>query len=138
MTRKTFLSAESVAVIAYLRTHGQTTERVLCARFSDEVRGALLKRLSGLCACGWLDFGWNDDGDKHWFVRPSARTAVAAVVAEPPEAPNLVLPRRINVMAGHYQPSQWQTHRAGAQDHLSVPSLRGTQRVVHQGTYLFR
>ena len=56
----------------------------------------------------------------------------------PAEEPNLVPPRRINVMAGYYQPSQWQTHRAGAQDHLSVPSLRGTQRVAHQGTYLFR
>ncbi len=138
MTRKTCMSAESVAVINYLRTHGQTAEKVLCARFSDEVRGVLLKRLSGLCACGWLDFGWNDDGDKHWFVRPSARTAVAAVVAEPPAAPNLVPPRRINVMAGNYEPAAWPTARAGAQDHLAAPSLRGTQRVAHQGTYTFR
>lgn len=122
MTRKTCMSAESVAVINYLRTHGQTTEKVLCARFSDEVRGALLKRLSGLCACGWLDFGWNDDGEKHWFVRPSARTAVAAVVAEPPTAPNLVPPRRINVMAGNYDPALFVPARLGAMDFSAVAS----------------
>lgn len=138
MTRKTLLRAESLAVIAYLHTHGQTAERVLCAHFSDEVRKSFLRRLSNLCACGWLDFGWDKEGAKHWFVQPSARTAVAAAVAEPPAAPNLVPPRHINVMAGTYSPAVWPAARAGAQDHLAVPSLRGTQRVAHQGTYTFR
>ena len=123
MTRKTCMSAESVAVIAYLRTHGQTTEKLLCAQFSGEVRGLFLKRLSNLCACGWLDFGWDKEGAKHWFVQPSARTAVAVAVAvAEPAAPNLVPPRRINVMAGNYDPALFAPARIGAMDFSAVAS----------------
>ena len=69
---------------------------------------------------------------------PESVAVIAVAVAPQPVAPNLAPPRRINVMAGHYRPDPWQAHRAGAQDHLSVPSLRGSQRVAHQGTYTFR
>ena len=139
MTRKTALGPESVAVIAYLRTHGKTTEKDLRAQFPGETRGQLLKRLRNLVTYGWLDFGWDKEGAQHWFVQPSARTAVAVAVAvAEPAVPNLVPPRRINVMAGAYHPAAWPTARAGAQDHLAAPSLRGTQRVAHQGTYTFR
>ncbi|WP_027996494.1 hypothetical protein [Simplicispira psychrophila] len=122
MTRKTALGPESVAVIAYLRTHGKATAKDLCAQFPEETKGQLLKRLRNLVAYSWLDFGWDKDGAQHWFVQPSARTAVAAAVAEPPAALNLVPPRRINVMEGTYAPRVFAPTRPGAMDFAAVAS----------------
>lgn len=122
MTCKTFLSPESVAVIAHLRTHGQTTAKDLIAQLPGQTQGQLRKRLSNLVAYGWLDFGWNSDGAQHWFVQPSARAAVAVAVAAAPAPANLVPPRRINVMAGTYVPPAAAPARPGALDFASVAS----------------
>lgn len=122
MTRKTALGPESVALIAHLRTHGKASAKDLCVQFPGQTKGQLLKRLRNLVTYGWLDFGWDKDGAQHWFVQPSARSAVAVAVATPPAVPNLVPPRRINVMAGTYTPSGFAPARRGAMDFARVAS----------------
>lgn len=122
MTRKTALGPESVALIAHLRTHGKTCAKDLCVQFPEHTKGQLLKRLRNLVTYGWLDFGWDKDGAQHWFVRPTARAAVAVAVPAQAAVPNLVPPRRINVMAGTYTPHAFAPARSGALDFASVAS----------------
>ena len=130
------LTPKNQAILTCVLAHGWADTDALHACAPNETRPHLYRRLRQLVATGWLLCDCSS-ATKCWSLTWRAHAALERLNA-PAEEPNLVPPRRINVMAGHYQPSQWQTHRAGAQDHLSVPSLRGTQRVVHQGTYLFR
>ncbi|NMM75374.1 hypothetical protein B2J88_20205 [Rhodococcus sp. SRB_17] len=122
MSRKTTLGHESLVLVTHLRAHGPSTAKTLLAQFPAEKRPDLLKRLSNLIAGGWLDFGWNSEGVQQWFVRPSARAALAVAVATPPATPNLVPPRRINVMAGTYTPPSFAPTRRGAMDFAAVAS----------------
>ena len=139
MSRKPTLCKQSAAVVAHLKQHGAATLDELLPHFADEGRSKLRKRLSNLVDGNWLDIAWDARGAMLWLVAPRARTALPTLPPIAPSAPPvLVPPRRINVMAGTYSPAVWPAARAGAQDHLAVPSLRGTQRVAHQGTYLFR
>lgn len=130
------LAPKNQAILTCVLAHGRADADALQACVPEEARFRLYRRLRQLVATGWLLCDCSS-ATKCWSLTWRAHAALERLNA-PAEEPNLVPPRRINVMAGHYQPSQWQTHRAGAQDHLGVPSLRGTQRVVHQGTYLFR
>jgi hypothetical protein len=129
MTRKSTLSPESAAVIRHLKEHGTSTAVQLLARaqFAGVNRTQLLKRLGNLVALGWIDFTWDDAGDKTWFIRASAR-AIAAHVSHPakpcqPEpVPPVALPRRVYVMQGCYVPPRGPALRAGALDHRAVAS----------------
>jgi hypothetical protein len=132
MTRKSTLSPESVAVIEHLKTHGASTAVALLPHFPGVDKTLLLKRLGNLVALGWLDFNWNEDGKKAWFVRSSARAIPVHAAApreseravrEAPPAPELVQPRRINVMVGDYVPPRGPTLRPGALDFKHCPSV---------------
>lgn len=129
MTRKSTLSPDSAALIAHIKAHGTCTAVALRPHFSAMGRTALLKRLGNLVALGWLDFTWNDAGDKTWFIRASAR-AIAIHTAAPTKSatpcqtePTLPIagPRRVNVMAGIYLPPPGPALRAGA-DHRHIQS----------------
>ena len=128
MSRKSTLSPESAAVIKHLKEHGRCTAAVLCMHFAAMSRKQLLKRLGNLVDLGWLDFDRTDSGDKVWFVRSSAR-AVAVHTTEPKEPPSataalpVALPRRVNVMAGTYEPARSPALRAGAMDFRNCPSV---------------
>ena len=128
MTRKSTLSTESAAVINHLKLHGTCTAVALLPHFQDMGRTQLLKRLGNLVTLGWLDFSWNDAGDKTWFVRSSAR-AIAVHTAAPEDAhqpaPSMPIagPRCINVMVGVYTPPRGQTLRPGALDFKGYPSV---------------
>lgn len=128
MTRKSTLSTESAAVIAHLKLHGTCTAVALRPHFPDVSRTALLKRLGNLVALGWLDFSWNSDGDKAWFVRTSARaiavhtTAPEAIHEAKPALP-VAGPRRVNVMTGIYVPPRSSALRPGALDFKGCPSV---------------
>lgn len=128
MTRKSTLSIESAAVIAHLKAHGASTAVALRPHFPDVSRTALLKRLGNLVALGWLDFSWNSDGEKAWFVRSSARAiGVRTAAPEPahqaePALP-VAAPRRVNVMTGIYVPPRSSALRPGAMDFKGCPSV---------------
>lgn len=49
----------------------------------------------------------------------------------------VVAPRRVNVMAGNYQPYPPQAQRLGSDDHLRLPSLRNGQRIPYTPGYIF-
>lgn len=121
MTRKCTLRPESLAIVKQLQMHGRATETVLRAHLPEQNKTDLARRLSNLVAGGWLDFDWDDNSDRYWFVRPSARAAVATALPAPPVAPNIVPPPTHNVMSGHYRPREWQI-RVGALDAFKLPS----------------
>lgn len=93
MTRKSTLSAASVAVVNHLKANRRQTVSQLLAHFEGISRTVLNKRLRNLLALGWLDFATDEVGERIWFVRASAR-AVVARTAEPdaPRQPKEVLP----------------------------------------------
>ena len=122
MTRKCALRPESLAIVEQLKKHGPSTVQPLLAHLPGEKKADLTRRLANLVAGGWLDFDWDSGGNKHWFVRPAARAAVAAAVPAQPVVPNLVPPPTHNVMAGTYTPRTFAPARSGALDFASVAS----------------
>ena len=134
MTRKSTLSPESAALIAHIKANGTCTVVALRPHFADFNRPQLLKRLGNLVALGWLDFTWNDAGDKTWFIRASARaipvhtvhtaqpTASTTPCAGQP-APAIAAPRRVDVMSGTYVPTRGPALRAGAMEFRNCPSV---------------
>ena len=128
MTRKSTLSPESAAVIKHLKEHGSSTAFAMHPQFQDMSRTQLLKRLGNLVDLGWLDFTWNNAGDKMWFLRASARAIPVHTVADEaphqaaPAPPVLVPPRRINVMVGNYTPPPMAPARPGALDYQRYAS----------------
>jgi hypothetical protein len=127
MTRKSTLSVESAAVINHLKSNGSCTAAALLPHFRDMTRPVLLKRLGNLVALGWLDFTWNDAGDKSWYVRSSARTIAVRTNTAAPPPPGLQMhiagPRCINVMVGTYTPPPGPSLRAGSMDFRTCPSV---------------
>ena len=128
MTRKSTLSPESVSVIKHLKEHGTSTVVSLRPHFPNMTRTQLLKRLGNLVDLGWLDFSWNDAGDKTWLVRSSARAIqVHTVATEVPRreepAPPVAEPRRISVMSGSYVPERGPALRPGSLEFLACPSV---------------
>lgn len=128
MTRKSTLSPESAALIAHIKAHGACTAVALLPHFADMGRTQLFKRLGNLVALGWIDFSWDDAGDKTWFIRASARaiaihTAAPAASCQAEPAPPIAEPRRINVMAGVYMPPAGPALRPGALDFQRVGSV---------------
>lgn len=128
MTRKTkLLSPESAALIEHLKEFGNRTVVQLRPQFPDMTRAQLVKRLGNLVALGWLDFTWNNAGEKTWFVRPSARAiAVRTESAEPAEtqeAVQVVVPRTFSVTSEPYKPPPGPALRPGALDFMRCPSV---------------
>lgn len=131
MTRKSTLSAESVAVINHVKAHTQCTVPQLCEAFPSVHRTQLLKRLNNLRALGWLDVASNDTGVAVWFIRAAARATKVHTTtpAEPQSAPTpppagqIAGPRVHNVMAGHYVPPRGPALRPGALDYRNCPSV---------------
>ena len=92
---------------------------------------------------------------KHWVLRAGkgrdamltfnaasiplvkASRLAAAAKPVPADVSHLVAPRRINVLAGTYQPTAPQVQRPGSDDHLRLPSLRQGVRVPHVPGYIF-
>ena len=131
MTRKSTLSPESAALIAHIKAHGACTAVALLPHFAAMGRTQLFKRLGNLVALGWIDFSWDDAGDKTWFIRASAR-AIAIHTAAPTKsatpcqaepAPPIAGPRRVNAMAGVYMPPAGPALRPGALDFQRVGSV---------------
>ena len=128
MTRKSTLSPESAAIVSHLKQHGAATLDTLLGHFPAEGRSKLLKRLGNLVALGWIDFSWDDAGDKTWFIRASARaiaihTAAPAAPCQAEPAQPIAGPRRVNVMAGVYMPPAGPALRPGALDFQRVGSV---------------
>ena len=128
MTRKSTLSPESAALITHIKAHGACTAVALLPHFADMGRTQLFNRLGNLVALGWIDFSWDDAGDKTWFIRASARaiaihTAAPAAPCQAEPAQPIAGPRRVNVMAGVYMPPAGPALRPGALDFQRVGSV---------------
>ncbi len=124
MSRKSTLSPESGAVIRHLKAHGRCTAAALRPHFAAMSRAQLVRRLDSLVILGWLDFVWNEAGDKTWSIRSSAR-AIPVHTTEPEEEPEplpVALPRRINVMVGDYVPPRMASLRPGSLDYQRIES----------------
>lgn len=106
----------------------------------------------------FLDFGKRVTylAGKHWLIRagkgpdsvltfnaariPARKAVRPAAAPKPTPTPyigHLVAPRRINMLAGTYQPTAPQAQRPGSEDHLRLPSLRQGARVPHVPGYIF-
>jgi len=132
MSRKSSMSAESKAVLDYLRTFGATTAERILAATAGEALPALGKRLRNLESGGWVKKERNPAGIVMWAICPSARglfteqrprrhrtvSPTNAFVGAP------ALPRQINVMHGPvYVPPPSVGIRQGAFDFMQVRSV---------------
>lgn len=121
MSRKTYLSPESLAILNLLRERGPCNlvelRRHLPAEFS---KFHLVKRLGTLVDNGWLQVLWPDENDRQWLISPSARAALPKL--QQTDAPVLVPPRSINVMAGNYEHRLMPPARLGALDYQRCAS----------------
>ena len=124
MSRKSTLSPESGAVIRHLKANGRSTAAALRPHFAAMSRAQLVRRLDSLVTLGWLDFCWTEAGDKTWSIRSSARAIPVHTTEpeEPPAAPPVALPRRINVMVGDYVPPRMSSLRPGSLDYQRIES----------------
>lgn len=149
------MSPESIAVLHALKNHGAHTLEQLLARFPDEARGTMNKRLHNLKTWHWID-RHTEDGKVFWVLRsdsrphvpvlgsasarPKKRQAVdspdagqaeeasadEAEVEEEPPLP-IVPPRQVDAMTGPlYKPDPAFIARPGALDASRIPS-RGTR-----------
>lgn len=138
------LGPDDLVVLAQLEQYGGATKRQLCEQLPQleepVIRNALLRLSKG----EWLDWGYNSDNVRFWFIAPWAWPSVAkALEPAAPVAPatptTVATPRTVDLMNSVYQPQNWNAQRPGALDHLQVPSLRADRlRVQHTGRYLFR
>lgn len=137
MSRKSTLSAESLAILNYLQEHGACSLDVLLGAFQGLTRAALLKRLSNLVYLHWLVKTVSSGGVKSWELHASARGAVGQVAvarggrapakrkcpAPAPPRGQVAMPRRISFKEGTYTPSPSQILRPGALDFQRVASV---------------
>lgn len=137
------LASESKVIVAWLRDNGAATVHTLRRSLQGHdvfcsptgmLRAASSdwwsRRLSNLVATGWLQASHDAQGTKTWQINPHARGGVSAARVTPAAVPavsaNLVLglvpPRRINVMAGKYEPPPARPYRPGSLDFKAIPS----------------
>lgn len=138
--RKQNLDPNELAVLAQLEQYGGATERQLREQLPALHGRVIHNALLSLHLGDWLDFGYNSDNVRYWFIAPWAWQSVAKALAPAaPATPTTVAASRTwNPMGSVYQPKNWLPLRPGALDHLRVPSLRDGLRVLHTGRYSFR
>lgn len=121
MSRKTYLSPESLAILFLLRERGPCNLAELRLHLPAEFdKFHLVKRLGTLTDNGWLQVLWPDENDRQWLISPRARAALPKAPQKAP--PVLVPPRRINVMVGDYEPRLMPPARSGALDYQRCAS----------------
>lgn len=143
MARKSNMSAESAAIVAYLRTHGPQTRQKLAQVVPTDTPGGLAKRLSNLRANGWVQREQTAGQPDLYCIQPSARglfpeldaarhgkAAVTPLIAKPAHQPRLQTPLPEQRPTERYVPGPMAAsdmprmgcNRQGGQDFLNRPS----------------
>jgi hypothetical protein len=144
MARKSNMSAESAAIVAYLRTFGPQTRQKLTEVVPTDTKGGLAKRLSNLRANGWLQVEAIQGLPDLYSIKPCVRGLFPERAARPskptrsaaPDAPIAPpaevaqVPAQIPAPVERYAPAlmtpsacpRMDTTRTGALDFLNCPS----------------
>lgn len=137
MSRKSTLSAESLAVLKFIQQHGASTLDVLLAAFEGVPRTAMGKRLTNLADLGWLNKTLSSTGQKSWSLHASVVGKVDQVEARgggrrpakrkaapvTPAPGTVAEPRRFSFKEGIYVPRAIQAIRPGSLDFQRVASV---------------
>lgn len=135
MSRKSTMSAESKAIVDYLRKFGPTNRTELNSAICGQTANEITKRLNNLSIAGWVRLSpvyrvWEISPSAHGMF-PSldidskrlavkkARASAEAGIAEPAER---VPPRTFNFHGTTYEPPQFTPARQGALDFGQIPS----------------
>lgn len=131
MSRKSTMSAESKAIVDYLRKVGPTKRADLNAAIRGQTVKEIATRLKNLAFGGWVRYS---PVYRVWEISPSAhgmfpsldmatkRIAVKKARAALTEPGELVPPRTFNFHGTTYVPPQFTPARQGALDFGQVPS----------------
>ena len=83
MARKSNMSAESAAIVAYLRKNGPQTRQKLSEVVPTDTPGGLVKRLSNLRANGWVQTEEADGMPVLYAIKPCVRGLFPELDARP-------------------------------------------------------
>lgn len=140
MSRKSTLSAESLAVVKFIQAHGASSLVVLLGAFEGVARAAMLKRLGNLVDLGWLNKTLSATGEKSWSLHAGAvgkvdqveaprggrkrvRCKAAAVAPVVPSPETIAKPRQFSFKEGVYTERPFQAVRPGSLDFQRVASV---------------
>lgn len=130
MQRKSNMSAESKAIVDYLRTYGPTNRTELNSAIAGQTASGITKRLNNLSIAGWVlysaQFGtWEISPSAHDMF-PSTRASLKKDAQQKPPQhttpAELVPPRTFNFHGTNYVPPSFTPARQGALDFGAVPS----------------
>lgn len=131
MSRKSTMSAESKAIVDYLRKVGPTSRADLNTAIRGQTVKEIATRLKNLTFGGWVRYS---PVYRVWEISPSAhgmfpsldmatkRIAVKKARAAITEPVELVPPRTFNFHGTTYVPPQFTPARQGALDFGNIPS----------------
>lgn len=135
MSRKSTMSAESKAIVDYLRKFGPTNRTELNSAMRGQTAVEITKRLNNLSIAGWVRFSpvyrvWEISPSAHGMFpsldmatkRLAVKKAKAEVKAGTKEPAELVPPRTFNFHGTTYEPQPFTPARQGALDFGQVPS----------------
>ena len=83
MARKSNMSAESAAIVAYLRKNGPQTRQKLSEVVPTDTPGGLVKRLSNLRANGWVQIEEAEGMPVLYAIKPCVRGLFPELDARP-------------------------------------------------------
>jgi hypothetical protein len=119
--KRTGLAGHNRTLINFVRAHGPVTTIALAeiSGVPDDGLQLFIRRLQYLKSAGHL-VRVSTGVECLWAI---AQAGTQDAVHEAPEAPEVVPPRRVNVMHGPvWQPKPETVARSGAHDHLMCPS----------------
>ena len=131
MPRKSTMTAESKAIVDYLRKFGPTNRTELNSAMAGQTANEITKRLNNLSIAGWVLFS---PAFRTWEISPSAHGMFPGTRvlhkkdALPKQAPQHIAPaervppRTFNFHGTNYVPPAFTPARQGALDFGAVPS----------------
>ena len=135
MSRKSTMSAESKAIVDYLRKFGPTNRTELNSAMRGQTADEITKRLNNLSIAGWVLFS---PAFRTWEISPSAhgmfpsldavskrqavKEARESLKTETYAPQEVVPPRTFNFHGTKYEPTPFTPARQGALDFGQIPS----------------
>jgi hypothetical protein len=133
MARKSNMSAESAAIVAYLRKNGPQTRQKLSEVVPTDTPGGLVKRLSNLRANGWVQIEEAEGMPVLYAIKPCVRGLFPELDARPskvspaPAPEDMPAPTSKPALAHATRPAPVERYTPGPMALSAIPRM-GTAR----------
>ncbi|KAA9180621.1 hypothetical protein F3K36_03165 [Delftia sp. BR1] len=133
MARKSNMSAESAAIVVYLRKFGPQTRQKLTEVVPTDTPGGLAKRLSNLRANGWVQTEEAEGMPVLYAIKPCVRGLFPELDARPskvspaPAPEDMPVPAYKPALAHAARPATVERYIPGPMDLSAIPRM-GTAR----------